>query len=157
MKRLLPGFPLLLIAGVLAGCRGEPAVAADLGRPAGTREQPRWDDEAAEATRILRTLAFAERRAFMGQMRAELGHIQGELDELSLRAERCSGAERTDARATAMTARGRWVLAMNDLDLVGGATRATWDDRRGGFRRSYGALQLALAVTQREPCASRAP
>jgi hypothetical protein len=131
-------FPL--VAAFAVGCgpgQGESAVARDRART-----------ETEEAAHAMQDYAYAQKVEFVDEMRKELVDIQEELDRLSAKVERSSGAAKAEARTQLDAVREKWAQAKKQLDQAESATESTWDDVMGAFKKSYGELEDAIVKTR---------
>jgi phytoene dehydrogenase-like protein len=118
----------VVIAGVYAGA---PLEAAQ-GNKAKT--------ETKETTQTIGNYAYTQKAEFVGRMKKGMAKLDKELDRLSAKVDRSSGAAKADAKTQLATVREKWAQANKQLDKASNATEATWDNAQRDFKKSYGDL-----------------
>ena len=97
--------------------------------------------ERGESGAAKRDYTHAQKAEFVRKMKEELVDIRKELDRLSAKVDKSSGAAKADAQARLEVVRKKWAQAKKRLDQAESATESTWDDVKDGFRKSYGELK----------------
>jgi chromosome segregation ATPase len=140
MRHTILPTTFLLVAGLAAGCPstdGESAARRD-----------KATTETKEAALAIQDFAYAQKAEFVDKMKKELVEIQGELDRLSAKVDRSSGAAKADAKTKLEAVREKWAQAKKQLDQAESATESTWDDVKVGFKKSYGELKDSFENTR---------
>lgn len=101
--------------------------------------------EAKEAAHAMRDYVYAEKTEFVAEMKKDLTAIQADLDRLSAEVEQSSGKAKADAKVELEAAREQWAEAKVQLEAAESATEDTWDDVKGGFKKSYHELKTSMA------------
>lgn len=141
----------LFVAAFAVGCTstdGESAVGPSPSETASVRLD-KVKMETKEAAYALQDYAYAQKVEFVAKMKKELVKIQEESDRLSAKVDGLVGAAKADAKKKLDAVREKWTLTKKQLDQAENATESTWDDVRGGFKKSYGELKDAFAQTRR--------
>ena len=97
--------------------------------------------EPGESAAAKRDYTHAQKAEFVRKMKEELVDIRKELDGLSAKVDRSSGAAKADAQARLEVVRRKWAQAKKRLDQAESATESTWEDVKDGIRKSYGELK----------------
>jgi outer membrane PBP1 activator LpoA protein len=97
--------------------------------------------ETKEAAQGMQDYTYAQKAEFAHKMKEELAKIRKELDRLSAKIDKSSGAAKADAKAELKVVRKKWAQAKKRLDQAESATESTWDEVKDGFRKSYGELK----------------
>jgi len=97
--------------------------------------------ETKETAQAAQDYAYAQKKEFAHKMREELAKIQKELDRLSAKVDKSSGAAKADAKARLEVVRKQWAEAKKKLDQAESATESTWDDVKHEFGKSYAELK----------------
>jgi hypothetical protein len=104
--------------------------------------------ETKEAAKASQDYAYARKAEFVAKMKKDLADIQAEIDRLSARVDKSSGAAKADAKTRLEAVRQSWAQARKRLDEAEGATESTWDDVKGGVRKSYGEVKDSFEKTR---------
>ena len=130
MRHTILVITFLIVAALAVGC-----TSTD-GKPEGGPKQ----SETAPA-QAMQDYTYAQKAEFVDKMKKELVEIQEELDRLSAKVDRSSGAAKADARTKLEAVREKWAQAKKQLDQAENATESTWDDVKDGAEKSYGELK----------------
>ena len=149
MRHAIPAMTFLL-AAFAAACtpvNGHPATEPkDLG--SASAQGDKAVAETREAIQAMQDYTWAQKAEFVDKMKIELIEIQDELDRLSGRVDRASGAAKVDAKTSLDAAREKWAQARKQLDRAEDATESTWDDVKNGFRKSRDELKGTFMKTR---------
>jgi len=137
MRHTILVITFLIVAALAVGC-----TSTD-GKPAGGPKQSETGPAQA-----MQDYTYAQKAEFVDKMKKELVEIQEELDRLSAKVDRSSGAAKADARTKLEAVREKWAQAKKQLDQAESATDSTWDDVKGGFKKSYGELMDSFEKTR---------
>lgn len=147
MKHTTLTLLIVLAAGLAGGCPTKDRDVANEPEKRGSAEEPRdkAKAETKEAAQALRDYAYAEKTEFVDEMKKDLAAAQADLDRLAAEVERSRGKAKADAKLELDAAREKWTQAKAQLDAAENATEETWDDVKGGFKKSYGELEGSIA------------
>ncbi len=150
MKSTIIGMVFLLVGGVGMVCTAAEEKSATEPKHLGTVavKREKLKTETKEAGRAMQDYAYAEKTRFVNEMKRELGNIQKELDRLSAKVERSSGAVKVDAKAKLKVVQDQSFQAKRQLEQSENATESSWDDMKSGFYKSYGMLKNSLNQTR---------
>jgi hypothetical protein len=104
--------------------------------------------ETKEAALAIQDYAYTQKAELVDKMKKELADIQEELDRLSAKVDGSSDAAKADAKTKLEAVRKKWAQAKKQLDQAESATESTWDDVKGGFKKSYGELKYSFDKTR---------
>ncbi len=82
-------------------------------------------------------------------MKKELAEIQNELDQLSAKIDKSSGAVKADAKTQLEALREKWAQAKKQLDQAESSTESTWEKVKDNLKKYYGELKDSLEKTRR--------
>ncbi len=142
---------LLLATGLAAGCPALDRDTADEPKARGPAEERRDEakekvkTETKEAAQAMRDYVYAERAVFVAEMKKDLAAAQADLDRLSAEVDQSSGEAKADAKRKLDAAREKWAQTKAQLDAAESATEDTWEDVKGGVKKSYGELKESIA------------
>ena len=145
---LVIGF--LLVAAFAVGCKSTDgkSAAETKHREDAAAQLDKAKTETKEAAQAVQDYTYAQKAEFVEKMKKELAEIQEELDRLSAKVERSSGAAKADAEAKLEVMREKWAQAKKQLDQTESATESTWNDMEGAFKKLYGELKDTLEKTR---------
>jgi len=137
MRHTILVITFLIVAAFAVGCTS-------------TDEKPAGGPKQSETgpAQAMQDYTYAQKAEFVDKMKKELVEIQEELDRLSAKVDRSSGAAKADARTKLEAVREKWAQAKKQLDQAESATDSTWDDVKGGFKKSYGELMDSFEKTR---------
>ena len=139
-----------LVAGLAVGCPAadEKSTAGPEHRVTQAEQRDLAKAETKAAAQALRDYAYAQKTEFVDKMKQELVDIQAELDGLTAKIERSSGAAKAEAKKKLEVVREKLTQAKQRLDRAESATESDWDDIKRGFRASYGDLKVSFNETR---------
>jgi chromosome segregation ATPase len=136
MKQGILVITFLFVAGFAMGC----ACSSKDGKSAAAQLDVA-KTETKEAAQAVKDYAYAQKKS-------ELADIQEELDKLSARVDKSSGAAKADAKTRLDAVGKKWAEAKKQLARAESATESTWDDVKGGVKKSYGELKDSMDKTR---------
>ena len=163
MRHTILIITFLLVAGLAVGCtpkdgksaagpKHRETAAAQREAETKTKEADQAGRDYAhaqkEAVEARQDYAYAQKAEFVDKMKKELVGIQEELDRLSAKVDRSRGAAKAEAKTQLEAVRAKWAQAKKQLDRAESATESTWDDVKGGFKKSYGELKDSFEKTR---------
>ncbi|MDD5308527.1 MAG: hypothetical protein PHU25_14490 [Deltaproteobacteria bacterium] len=150
MRHTIPGITFFLVAALAGGCATTDGKAAVEPKQSGTAtvKLEKAKTETKEAVQASQDYAYAQKTEFVDKMKKDLTGIQEEVDRLSVRVDKSSGAAKADAKIRLEEVRQKWAQAKKQLDQAESATEATWDNVKGGVRKSYGELKDSFDKTR---------
>ena len=150
MKHTILVISFLLVAAFAVGCKKtDGKSAAETKHRENAAEQlDKAKTETKEAAQAKQDYAYAQKAEFVDKMKKELVDIQEELDRLSAKVERSSGAAKADAKAKLEVVREKWAQAKKQLDQAESATESTWNDMKDGFKKLYSELRESFDKTR---------
>jgi hypothetical protein len=143
MSPTIPVTTFLLVFSLAVGCSTADADSAVGPKPSGTTaaQRDKAEKEEREAAKATQDYADADKAEFIDEKRKRLVEIQAELDQLSAKGDRSSGAVKADATTT------RKAMGPGEEGTRSGRSRPTGSDRndaKGGFQKRYGELKDAF-------------
>jgi len=87
---------------------------------------------------------YAHKSEFIKSMKEDLALLQDEVDRLSGKIERSSGAGKAEAERQLVAVRAQWKTAKSELEQAEDAQEADWDRMQSGFRKSHGELKRSI-------------
>jgi molecular chaperone GrpE (heat shock protein) len=150
MRPTIPVIAFLIVAAIAVGCKStddKPALGPKQSETV-AQQLDKAKTEAKEAAQAMQDYAYAQKAEFVDKMKRELADIRDELDQLSAKVDRSSGAAKADAKIKLEAVREKWTQAKNQLDQAEGATESTWDDVKGGFKKMYAELKESFENTR---------
>jgi len=150
MKHTILVITFLLVAGLAVSCASTDgkSAAGPRQRENAAAQLDKAKMETKEAAQAMQDYTYAQKAEFVDKMKKELAEIQEELDRLSAKVEKSSGAAKAEAKKQLEAVREKWALAKKQLDQAESATESTWDSVKGGFKKSYGELKDSFEKTR---------
>jgi peptidoglycan hydrolase CwlO-like protein len=137
MRHTILVITFLIVAALAVGCKSK-----DEKSPVGLKQSQ------TAAPQAMPDYTYAQKAEFVDKMKKELVQIQEELDQLSAKVDRSSGAAKADAKTQLDAVRDKLTQAKKQLDQAESATESTWDDVKGGFKKIYGELKDSFEKTR---------
>jgi uncharacterized membrane-anchored protein YhcB (DUF1043 family) len=150
MRHMMMVITFLFIAGLAVGCAstdGKSAVGSRQSETAAA-QLDKGQADTKEAAQAIQDYPYAQKAEFVDKMKKDLAEIQKELDRLSAKVDKSSGAAKEDAKTQLNAVREKWAQAKKQLDQAESATESTWDDVKSGVKKSYGELKDSFTKTR---------
>ena len=150
MRHTILVITFLIVTALAVGCKSTDEKSAAGPKPSGTAaaQLDQAKTETKEAAQAMQDYAYAQKAEFVDKMKKELVGIQEELDRLSAKVDRSSGAAKAEAKTQLEAVREKWAQAKKQLDQAESATESTWDDVKSGFKKSYDELKDSFEKTR---------
>jgi len=151
MRHIIRVITFLFVATtLLVGCGSADKESGDESRQSETAaaKRDRAKAETKEAAQAVQDYAHTEKDEFIDQMRKELVTIREELDSLSDKIDRTSGAAKSEAQAQLESVRQKWAEAQRQLDEAESVPDSTWDDAKAVAKKSYVELKSSFEKTR---------
>jgi hypothetical protein len=106
------------------------------------------DVKAQEAKKAVKDYAYAQKAEFVAEMKKDLAKTEQELDQLSAKVEKSTGAAKADAKLKLDALREKHAQAKQRIDEAEGATEDTWDEVKASSRQSYEDMKKSFDETR---------
>ena len=145
MKHAIPVLMFLFIAALAVEC-----TSAEGQKQSGTAavQLEKAKTETKEAVQASQDYAYTQKTEFVDQMKKDLAEIQKQMDLLSAKVDKSSGAVKADAKTRLDAVRVKWTQAKKQLDQAQSATESTWNDVKDGVKKSYVDVKDSLDKTR---------
>ena len=150
MKHMILAITFTLATALAVGSAAAVEKSAAGPKPSGTAaaQLDQAKTETKEAAQAVQDYTYKQKSEFVTQMKKDLAGIQEELDRLSAKINKSSGAAKAEAKTKLKALRKKWAQAKKQLDRAESATESTWNDVKGGFEKSYGELKDSFEKTR---------
>jgi ABC-type transporter Mla subunit MlaD len=150
MRYTIQVITFLLVAALAMGCTSKDKNAPVEPKKSETAavQLDKVQTETKEAAQAMKDYTYAQKAEFLAEMETKLDEIREELDRLSAKVDKSTGAAKDYAKTQLDAVHKEWTKAKNQLDEAKDATESTWDNVKDGFNRSYDALKDSFEKTR---------
>jgi hypothetical protein len=141
MKHRVRDITFVAVAAFLVGCTSTDASSVAGAPQRSDNATTQVDKAKPEGTDAVQGYAYAQKDAFVAEMRRELGDVQQEVARLSALVDSYSGTAMADTKAKLAVASEKWEKAKKQLDRAEGATEVTWEEAKASFNTSFHELK----------------
>lgn len=122
---------LLVFSALAPGCDREPTTSQQLHKV---------QAETKSAAQDMKDYTYAQKSAFVETMQGQLAALNRDLDQLSAKVEKSTGAAKAEAKPKLQALRDQADKLNQQLDKAKNATESTWDDVKAGSKKAYNEL-----------------